>query len=140
MREKLLIDAGPLIALFDKNDQFHKSAIQCIQRLDETPVTTWPVITEVSHMLDFHHKAQIGFLEWITIGGLEIYPLDKHDLPRMIELIENYNNVPMDVADASLLVASEHLGTTRILSIDSDFQIFRNRFRNMLVNEFEILQ
>lgn len=136
MREKLLIDAGPLIALFDKSDQYHHQAVSCIKKLDEIPVITWPVVTEVSYMLDFHIKAQTGFLQWITYGGVEVFPLKPDDIPQITELIEVYSNVPMDLADASLIVVSEHLKTRRILSIDSDFQIFRNRFQNMLANEF----
>ena len=136
MREKLLVDAGPLIALFDKSDQYHDAALSCIAGLTEIPLTTWPVLTEVCHMLDFHINAQTGFLQWIINGGLEIAVLNHEDILRISHLITKYANVPMDLADASLIVASEHLNTKRILSIDSDFQIFRNRYQEMLVNEF----
>lgn len=135
--KKLLVDAGPLIALFDKNDHYHEQAITHFKSLREIPVTTWPVLTEVSHMLDFHSDAQAGFLEWVQLGGLEVFPLNGYDIPRVYELVTTYKNVPMDLADASLVVVSEHLNTLRILSIDSDFYIFRNRFKDMLVNEFK---
>jgi len=135
--KKLLVDAGPLIALFDKHDQYHQRVINQIKRFDEIMATTWPVITEVSHMLDFHVRAQLDFLEWISVGGLEIHSLDTDDLDRILELTEAYQNVPMDLADASLIVLSEHFRTQRILSIDSDFQVFQNRYKNYLVNELE---
>lgn len=133
--QKLLVDAGPLIALFDKNDQHHTRVLNHIKTVSECMISTWTVITEVSQMLDFNVKAQLGFLKWIDVGGLEIYPIDKYDISRIIELTEKYADVPMDLADASLVVVSEHIKSTRILSIDSDFQIFRNRFKDYLVNE-----
>lgn len=51
-------------------------------------------------------------------------------------MIKTYSNVPMGLEAASLLVTSEHLKTTRILSVDSEFLIVRNRFQNILINEF----
>jgi predicted nucleic acid-binding protein len=136
--KKLLVDAGPLIALFDGNDQHHDRIVNQLERFDELLTTTWPVITEVSHMLDFSIQAQLDFLEWIQIGGLELISLDHAEIARIRSLMEKYDNVPLDIADASLIVASEHLRTNRILSIDSDFQVFRNRYKNMLVNELKL--
>ena len=135
--KKLLVDAGPLIALFDKHDQYHKRVLAQVKRFEEIMHTTWPVITEVSHMLNFNLQAQIDFLEWISLGGLEIANLSFTDLERILDLTKMYENVPMDLADASLVVLSEHLRTNRILSIDSDFQIFQNRFKDYLMNELE---
>lgn len=132
--KRLLVDAGPLIALFDKDDQHHQRVMSQLERFEEILVTTWPVMTEVSHMLGFSIRAQLDFLHWTTDGGLEIYPLTDHDFYRLCELTETYQDVPMDLADASLVVVSEHLNTDRILSIDSDFQIFQNRFKSFLVN------
>ncbi|MGM0589779.1 MAG: type II toxin-antitoxin system VapC family toxin [Bacteroidota bacterium] len=136
--KKLLVDAGPLIALFDRHDQHHDRVVKQLERFDELLSTTWPVITEVSHMLDFSIQAQLDFLEWIQIGGLELISLDRDDVVRIGSLMEKYEDVPMDLADASLIVASEQLRTNRILSIDSDFQVFRNRYKNMLVNELKL--
>jgi len=59
------------------------------------------------------------------------------DIDRIIELTTKYRDVPLDLADASLVVISEYLNTNRILSIDSDFLIFRNRFKDYLVNELD---
>ena len=58
---KTLIDAGPMIALFDKSDRYHKHVMKFLKDFDGELVTTWPVVTEVSHMLDFNIKVQIDF-------------------------------------------------------------------------------
>lgn len=136
--KRLLVDSGPLIALFDRSDQYHHLVKEHLKNVNEILLSTWPVVTEVSHMLDFHIDAQLGFLKWIELGGLELHNLEESDMGRMVELVEKYSDVPMDVADASLILLAEKLGTRRILSVDSDFQIFRTRYKDMLVNELKL--
>ncbi len=134
--QRTLVDAGPLIALFDKNDQYHERAIAFLKKHHGLLITTWPVITEVSHMLDFSTKTQINFLTWINRGGLQIFDLEFYHVIRMIELSEKFEDVPMDLADATLIVASEAKGVTEIASIDSDFYIYRDIRNKYLVNIF----
>jgi len=58
-----LIDAGPLIALFDKDDQYHKAVIKFLKEFKGNFITSWPVLTEVTHLLSFNVNIQIDFLE-----------------------------------------------------------------------------
>jgi uncharacterized protein len=131
-----LIDAGPLIALFDKDDQYHGRAVSFIKKNMATLISTWAVITEVTHMLDFSTKTQINFLTWINRGGLQIFDLEFYHLIRIIELTEKFKDVPMDFADATLIVASEAKGISKIASIDSDFYIYRDIRKKYLSNIF----
>jgi len=121
----ILIDAGSLIALFDRSDQYHLKSIHFLKEFQGQLWTTWPVITEVGHMLDFSTKTQIDFLEWIDRGGLQLFDLKDVHLKRIIQLSEKFNDVPMDLADASLIVASEAMGYREIASIDADFYVYR---------------
>ncbi|HRG10834.1 MAG TPA: pilus assembly protein, partial [Cyclobacteriaceae bacterium] len=95
-----LIDAGPLIALFDKSDSYHTQAVSFIKNYKGTLFTTWPVITEASHLLNFSVKAQIALLEWINRGGLYMIEIESYHIVRLIELSEKFKDVPMDLADA----------------------------------------
>ena len=119
--KSILIDAGPLIALFDKSDQFHQKALSFIKEFKGFLWTTWPVITEVSHMLDFHVSVQINFLEWVRRGGLQLVELKEADIKRLIEFCQKFQDVPMDLADASLMVVAEEKNLKEIASIDGDF-------------------
>ncbi|MEM9831784.1 MAG: PIN domain-containing protein [Bacteroidota bacterium] len=134
--KSILVDAGPLIALFDKRDQFHATAIEFLKNHPRRLLTTWPVITETSHMLDFSINVQINFLEWIRRGGIEIAELDQSHIARLIELSQQFSDVPVDLADASLIVASKNYGITEIASIDSDFYIYRDIRNQFLTNIF----
>ena len=131
-----LVDAGPLIALFDKSDQFHSTALNFLKNFQGRLLTTWPVITETSHMLSFSTSVQINFLEWIFRGGLQIAELNHSHIKRLIELSSKFDDVPMDLADASLIVASEEYGIDEVASIDSDFYIYRNIRNQFLTNIF----
>lgn len=132
----ILIDAGPLIALFDKSDRYHKKSISFVEAFEGAFWTTWPVITEVSHMLDFSTHTQRNFLTWIDRGGLSLITLEAHYIDRIIELTTKFDDVPMDLADASLVLASELTGYKEIATIDSDFYIYRNIRNQYLTNVF----
>ncbi len=134
--KSILIDVGPLIALFDKSDQYHDRAIDFIKGFKGFLWTTWPVITEVTHMLDFNTKAQIGFLEWVRRGGLQLVDLDLMDLERIIVFCQKFNDVPLDLADASLMVVAEEKNLKEIASVDSDFYIYRDKKNRYLKNIF----
>jgi predicted nucleic acid-binding protein len=123
--QKSLIDAGPMIALFDRDDAYHQSIKQFLKQYQGVLVTTWPVVTEVLHMLDFQVQAQIDFLRWLQREAVTIHPLCKNSISRVIEMTEKYADLPMDFADATLLVTSEVTGIRDIITIDSDFFVYR---------------
>ena len=133
-----LIDAGPLIALFDRSDQYHQRSLDFLKSYQGKLITTWPVITEVSHMLSFNTKVQINLLEWINRGGLQIFDLEFYHLSRLIDLSGKFSDVPMDLADASLIIAAESTSITEIASIDSDFYIYTDIRNRYLTNIFSL--
>ncbi len=108
--KSMFIDAGPIIALFDRSDKYHESLITLLKKEPYQLVTTWPVVTEACHMLDFDNGAQLSVLEWIKRGGLEMYSIARTEIRRIMDLTRKYNDLPMDPADATLVVAAEALG------------------------------
>lgn len=129
-----LIDAGPIIALFNKNDTYHKVVKQFLKKFKGRLVTSWPVITEASHMLDFNVQVQIDLLKWIKLGGLNIEEVTVEDIDRIIALSDTYSDIPMDLADASLVVLSEKLKIKEIVTIDSDYYTYRTIEKEMIKN------
>jgi predicted nucleic acid-binding protein len=121
----ILIDTGPLIALFDRDDNYHDRIIKFIKEGRYKFITTLSVITEVEHMLDFNVNVQIDFLEWIMKEGVLLQEIQQKDISRIIELTKKYRDRPMDFADATLVIAAERTGIKKIISIDSDFDIYR---------------
>ncbi|RCW47718.1 type II toxin-antitoxin system VapC family toxin [Halanaerobium sp. MA284_MarDTE_T2] len=119
-----LIDAGPLIALFDKDDKYHEKIKEFLKEYHGRLYTSWPVITEVLHMLDFNVEVQIDFLKWIRKGALNAVSLTKESITRIINLSRKYLDVPMDFSDATLIVISETKNIKEIISIDADLYNF----------------
>ena len=132
-----LIDAGPIIALFNKNDKYHKVVKEFIKEYKGKLITSWPVITEASHMLDFNVQVQIDLFKWIRLGGLIIEEVNIDDIDRIIGLSEKYSDIPIDLADASLVVLSEKLKIKEIITIDSDYYIYRTIEKEMIKNILE---
>jgi len=132
-----LIDASPIIALFNKNDKYHEKIKDFLKTYSGILTTSWSVITEVSHMLSFNINTQIDFLKWIKLGGIQVENIDLYDLERIIKLSEKYSDVPMDLADASLVVISEKKNIKEIITIDSDYYLYRTIDKEMIINIFE---
>ena len=134
MRNTVLVDSGPLIALFDKDDKFHTKVLNYLKDNDVKLLTSLAVITEVSHILDFNLKVQIDFLKWVELGGVVLYDIKREDLKDIVKLMQKYTNVPMDFADATLIYISFQKNIRQILSIDSDFDIYRSIKNGFLEN------
>ena len=123
--KKILIDSGPLIALFDSSDKYHQEAVNFIKTNKFPLITTLASITETLHLLDFNRNAQIDFLEWVHRGAVEIYNIENSDFGRLKELTEKYRDLPMDFADSCLVYLAEKLDLNTIATIDRDFTIYR---------------
>ncbi len=132
--QKTLIDSGPLIALFDRSDKYHKKVLDFLKNFNGELITTWAVITEVSHMLDFNLEVQIDFLKWIEVGGVRIYEISQKELKDIRRMIKKYSNIPMDLADATLMYVAYKENLNYIVSIDSDFNIYRTLKKLSLKN------
>lgn len=132
--QKTIIDSGPLIALFDRSDKFHNKVLDFLKTYKGKLVTSWAVITEVSHMLDFNLQVQIDFLKWCEVGGIEVYDISQTEISNIRIMMEKYIDVPMDLADATLMYIANKENIKNIVSIDSDFDIYRTLKKQSLNN------
>jgi predicted nucleic acid-binding protein len=124
----ILVDTGPLVALFDPQDGQHDRCVTALKTIREPIVTTTPVLTEAFHILGPASVGSDRLREFIEQGGLSVWFLDRTTLTRAFELMELYADHPMDLADASLVTAAEALGTRRVFTIDrNDFETYRVR-------------
>jgi predicted nucleic acid-binding protein len=94
-------------------------------------------VTEAVYMLDFSKKAQSALLKWLGESSIIIERIESEDLLTICTLFEKYNDFPLDFADACIVHLAERLGTNDVVSVDSDFEIYRmnkkKSFKNMLV-------
>jgi predicted nucleic acid-binding protein len=124
----VLTDTGPLVALVDKDDSQYAACRAVLGRLPRGPLlTTWPCFTEAMYLLNLvgGHRYQNTLWQWRRDGRLILLDLTPTETDRMDALMAQYPNVPMDLADASLIAVAESRGYPRLFTIDSDFYIYR---------------
>jgi predicted nucleic acid-binding protein len=120
----VLVDTGPLVALFVRNDPDHARVAKWLRSHQGRLLTTWHVLTEVCHFLT--PEVSLRFLRWVDNGGATLVEVPPQELAQIIRMIEKYRDRPMDLADASLIWLAGHSGLREILTIDAgDFAIFR---------------
>ena len=134
----VLADTGYWLALANVRDRWHQAAVSVTRQLDEHLVVTWPVVTETCHLLlsRLGVQAELRFIEQVSTN-VEIHELGQEHIGAIRVLMEKYADLPMDLADASLVMAATELGEGRILSTDQrDFNAYRWKdvepFHNLL--------
>jgi predicted nucleic acid-binding protein len=122
----ILVDAGPLVALVDADDQYHSQCAAALETFREPMATVWPPLAEAMYLLTGLPRAQEVLWEMVERGALQLLALDAGDAPRMRELMRKYANRPMDLADAALLRVAERDGIRKIFTVDRrDFSVYR---------------
>ena len=122
----ILLDTGPIVAFFDASDHFHHACIEMLKTVKEPLVTTWPVLTEAFYLLGFSWKAQDNLWEFILRGGVDILSLNHSQQARCRQLMEKYSDLPMDLADGTLVVLAESQKIKKVFTLDhKDFKIFK---------------
>ncbi len=132
--KRTLIDAGPIIALFDNSDQYHKEVLTFMKTFEGRLISTWPVLTEVCYMLDFNSETQIDFLDWVINGGIDVHNLEQWQLSSIRDTLDSYSDLPADLADASLLETAESKSLSTIITLDKDFLVYKLKNGHFLKN------
>jgi predicted nucleic acid-binding protein len=138
----VLIDTGYWCALANPKDMHHQQAVSVSKSLQEDPITTWPVVTEICHLVqrELGASAASSFIKMLHNNEIEIFTIKRVHLPHIQRLMQKYADLPMDLADASLVILAEELGHGRILSTDQrDFKTYcwknHKPFQNLLLPE-----
>jgi len=137
----VIVDSGAWLALANRRDRYHARVRTALAAVREPLISTTPVLTETSHLL----LARLGtdalrrFIDSWVDGAFQVFELSAEHAPRIATLLKKYADLPMDLADASLVVLAEQLGHGRIVSTDQrGFRSYRwkNRhpFENLLVS------
>ena len=128
-----LIDTGPLYALVDKSDQDkHRQCVALFRTLNQPPLTTWACLTEALYLLDQYRgwQGQGALLGMLNSGAIRVHTPHADELLRISELMEQYQDRPMDFADAALVTLAEREGLKRIFTLDDDFYFYKIKGRD----------
>ena len=138
----ILVDTGAWLALADRGDAYHARCREFFRRNREPLMTTYPVLVECVHLMfsRIGVARTLGWLETLATQGVGVLVMGTEHLPRLAVLMRQYVNLPMDLADASLVLLAEEIGEGRIVSTDErDFHAYRwkdqHPFRNLLLEQ-----
>lgn len=134
----ILADTGPLYAAADQDDGRHADVRAFLERNSEPILVPATVLPEVCYFLDRHlgSAAEIRFMRSVMDGDLILEAVTAEDLPRCVEVMEQYADNRLGFVDASVVAVAERLNITRILTIDRrHFTVVRPRH----VTAFELL-
>lgn len=122
----VIVDTGPLVALFDESEPAHQTCLQTLQSVRAPLVTTWPVLTESFYLLSDWKKGQAELWDFIVSGGLTIAEIPASCWGRLRDLMRKYEDKPMDLADATLVVLAEIHKAKVVFTLDRrDFSTYR---------------
>jgi predicted nucleic acid-binding protein len=119
----VLVDTGPLVALFKRNDSFHARAVAWFKAQRGRLVTTQAVLTEAWHLVS--PPARLPLVRFVT-AAFDLHPGSSELQLRVLAVLERYADLPMDYADATLVVVAETQRIAHIATIDvNDFSTYR---------------
>jgi predicted nucleic acid-binding protein len=131
VEDELLLDTGAFVALVDRDEKLHGDCVATLEKWTGPVVTTEAVLTETLYLVGPQWRAQKACLEFVLRGAFHLVPSSAKSLQRVAVLMERYRNVPMDFADATLVVLGEELETEWIFTLDrrgfSTYRMNRNR-------------
>ena len=128
----ILTDAGPLIALLDRDEPDHASCVAALDELALPMVTTWPAFTEAMYLIGRAGgwPGQQALWRLVDRDALVVEDLEPATVERAAVLMERYADQPMDLADATLVALAEERGLRRVFTLDDGFQAYRIRGRH----------
>lgn len=128
---RYLVDAGPLIALINRRDQWHHWSEQVLRVIEEPLWTSEMVLAEVCHNLGQNTPAVRELLAHVQSGHLRLLPVAEANVGRLVQLMVKFER--MDVCDGSLVVLSERFPNAKIITVDvRDFSVYRRFDREPL--------
>lgn len=116
----VVVDAGPLYAYVDADDDHHA---RCVEFLSDHPgplVVPQLVVTEVAYLLAsrLDTRAELLFLADLAAGALSTEPVHVADWLRITELVSRYRDFPLGTVDASVVTCAERLDVMQVATLD----------------------
>src|SRR5690348_12158013 len=129
MARNVLVDAGFVIALLSKRDEYHGWAVTHAAELSPPWFTCEAVLSEAFHLLGSEGVRNLG--ELLRRGALLSTFSVGENVEPVVKLMEKYSDVPMSFADACLVRMTEILADPVLLTTDADFRLYRRQGRQV---------
>ncbi len=132
IRQRVLLDTGPLVASLDRRDHFHNWVTAELATIEPPLLTCEAVISEACFLLRNVYPGQEAVISLVNTRIIQIpFRLDE-EADILGELLTRYQSVPMSLADACLVQMAEQYSESVLLTLDSDFRIYRKNRSQMI--------
>ena len=123
-----IVDTSFLFALADLKDANHQRALDMAAGMDDLLILPITVLSEICYLIDSRlgHVAMRRFVDTVATGDFQVESINRDDLWRVSEVLDQYADVRVDFVDATLVALAERLKVSRILTLDRrHFELFR---------------
>ena len=132
MKQQVILDAGPLVAFINGRDRYHKWAMLQWAQINPPLLTCEAVLSEACFLLRDLDRGGKAIFEFLQRGILHIpFRLTEH-VKQVAWLLQKYSDVPMSLADACLVRMTELYSEGLLLTLDTDFGIYRRNKRQVI--------
>jgi predicted nucleic acid-binding protein len=132
VKQGVLVDTGPLVAFLNKRDRFHDWTAAQWNQIAAPMLTCEAVVSESCFLLSGIKSGSDRVMQLIQREILMIsFQLDEHIDP-VKKLLVKYQSVPMSLADACLVRMSEFHSNSYVVTLDSDFNLYRKNGRQVI--------
>jgi predicted nucleic acid-binding protein len=126
----LVLDAGPIVALLDRDDPDHARCVALVEQIGEDLLVPAPVLVEVDYWLRKFRQLNVWrvFVEDVSEGAYRLVQVNEDDVLRAAELEEQYADLNLGFVDAAVIALCERFGETKVATLDRrDFSVVRPR-------------
>lgn len=132
MRQRVIVDTGPLVAFINRREQLHKWVIAELATINQPLLTCEAVITEACFLLRNVYGGEEALISLLETGKIQLpFHLDE-ETAAVRELLVRYRSVPISLADACLVRMAELSAESAVFTLDSDFRIYRKNKNQFL--------
>lgn len=132
MKSTVLVDTGPLIALFNRNDKYHMWSLRYFRELKPPLITCDAVLAEALYILR-SNPAAVPFIMGLVEKDVIVSSFSiSNNAFAVRKLMTKYQDTPMDFADACVVRMTELIGECRVWTVDSDFKVYRRNGRGII--------
>ena len=129
---RAIVDTGPLIAFLDRAEQYHRWVVEQVEELEPPLLVCEPVLAEAMHLLARFSRGQDALFGLLENGALRVaFRIEEH-IPALRKLHQKYSDRPMSLADACIVRMTEIYEQYAVLTLDSDFTVYRKHGRESL--------
>ncbi|MBH8563472.1 PIN domain-containing protein [Nostoc sp. CENA67] len=132
MKQAVLIDTGPIVALINRREQFHQWVTNQFRQIEPPLLTCEAVITEACFLLQNVYGGEAAVISFVQKGIIQVPFRLSEEAVAVFELMQRYQSVPMSLADACLVKMAELYPKSELLTFDSDFRIYRKNREQLI--------